>query len=70
MALNKASLKNRIITELQGQGFGVGNLGKDGINWLDKFAQAIANAVIDEIQQNAVAVGSDSNGDSHNLRIT
>lgn len=53
MALDKASLKNRIINELQAQGFNTNSKGRDNINWIDKFAQAIANAVIDEIQQNA-----------------
>ncbi len=53
MALDKASLKNRIINELQAQGFNINGKGRDNINWIDKFAQAIANAVIDEIQQNA-----------------
>jgi len=53
MALDKTSLKNRIINELQAQGFNINGKGRDNINWIDKFAQAIANAVIDEIQQNA-----------------
>ncbi|OMH40216.1 hypothetical protein [Desulfurobacterium indicum] len=53
MALDKTSLKNRILFELQAQGFGVGTTDKDGIDWIDKFATAIANAVVDEIQQNA-----------------
>ena len=53
MALDKASLKNRIINELQAQGFNINGKGRDNINWIDKFAQAIANAVVDEIQQNA-----------------
>ncbi len=53
MALDKTSLKNRIINELQAQGFNINEKGRDNINWIDKFAQAIANAVIDEIQQNA-----------------
>jgi hypothetical protein len=53
MALSKPSLRDRIIAELEAQGFGVGNLGRDEVNWLYKFATAIANAVVDEIQQNA-----------------
>jgi len=53
MALSKPSLRDRIISELEAQGFGVGNLGRDEVNWLYKFATAIANAIIDEIQQNA-----------------
>lgn len=31
----------------------MGELGRDGINWLYRFATAVANAVVDEIQQNA-----------------
>ena len=53
MALSKESLRDRIISELKAQGFGVGNLGRDSTNWLYRFATAIANAVVDEIQQNA-----------------
>ncbi|SMO59120.1 hypothetical protein SAMN06269117_1137 [Balnearium lithotrophicum] len=53
MALSKESLRNRIINELESQGFGIGNLGRDEINWMYRFATAIANAVVDEIQQNA-----------------
>jgi hypothetical protein len=53
MALSKESLRDRIISNLKAQGFGIGNTGKDGIDWLYKFATAIANAVVDEIQQNA-----------------
>jgi len=69
MALNKTSLKSRIITELSNQGFGVKTTDPNGNNWLDKFATAIANAVIDEITMNAQATGTDSNGDTHNLSI-
>lgn len=69
MALSKSSLKSRILNELSSRGFNVNNPRKDSEPWLDKFAEAIANAVVDEIQQNARAVGSDSNGDSHNLNI-
>lgn len=51
MALSKSSLKDRIITELQGQGFTTtGNHAK-----ADELATAIANAVVDEIQANAKA---------------
>ncbi len=51
MALSKLSLKDRIITELQGQGFTTtGDHAK-----ADELATAIANAVVDEIQANAKA---------------
>ncbi|RUM27806.1 MAG: hypothetical protein DSY42_09370 [Aquifex sp.] len=69
MAMDKLSLKNRILNELSARGFGVSTTDPNGNNWLDKFAEAIASAIIDEIQQNARAVGTDSNGDSHNLNI-
>lgn len=60
MALSKSSLKDRIITELQGQGFTTtGNHAK-----ADELATAIANAVVDEIQINAKAnvTGGSSEG--------
>jgi hypothetical protein len=53
MALSKSSLRDRIIAELEAQGFGVGNLARDQTNRIYKLATAIANAVVDEIQQNA-----------------
>lgn len=69
MALDKLSLKNRILTELQNQGFGVTATDPNGNAWLDKFATALANAIIDEITINARAQGTDSAGDSHDLQI-
>ncbi len=66
MALSKSGLTSRIITELQAQGFiTVGTFA-----FVQKLAEAISNAVIDEIQANAKAVGTDTGGDSHNLDIT
>ena len=51
MALSKSSLKEKLETELQAQGFVLtGEFAMAG-----KFAEAIANAVVDEITQNAVA---------------
>jgi hypothetical protein len=70
--LNKGSLKDKIISELEAQGFDTGANGRDGGGWMPKFAQAVANAVIDEITQNARATGTDSGafgGDSHELNI-
>ncbi|MFQ5647485.1 MAG: hypothetical protein ACE5GM_11195 [bacterium] len=49
MALSKSSLKSRIITELAAQGF----VTSGEHAWTEKFATAIANAIVDEIQQNA-----------------
>ncbi len=65
MALSKASLKSRILTELNGQGFDIVANGRDGGDWVQRLAVAIANAVVDEIQQNAKCKGNDSHGDSH-----
>jgi len=61
MALNKATLKNMIISELQSCDF----LSELAIQqqYYDKFAQAIANAVVDHINQSAevpVTAGSSS----------
>lgn len=54
MALSKTSLKDRIITEMESQGFVTqGTHAK-----ADELAKAIANAVIDEIQANAKAAVS------------
>ena len=56
MALSKSSLKDKILTELTGQGFDVAMSGRDSGNWLPKFAQAVANAVVDEIVQHSELV--------------
>lgn len=62
MALSKSDLKAKILSELSGQGFDVSANGRDAGGWIVKFAQAVANAVIDEIVQNAelVPVSTDS----------
>ena len=66
MALSKSGLKSRIITELQTIGFTTTGT----YAWVQKFAEAIANAIVDEIQANAKAVGLDTpTGDSHDLDI-
>lgn len=49
MALDKTSLKTRITTELASQGFNLTNA-----PMTEKMAEAIANAVIDEITINAM----------------
>jgi ribosomal protein S8 len=51
MALSKSSLKERIVTELQSQGFITSGTHASA----QKMAEAIANAVVDEIQANAKA---------------
>ena len=62
MALSKASLKSRIETEMTAQGFNITNPFCEA----SKMAEAIANAIIDEITTNATCFGTDSNGDTHN----
>ncbi|EKO3495988.1 hypothetical protein LO872_002668 [Vibrio fluvialis] len=49
MALSKASLKERLITELQAQGF----VTEGEHAMAQKMAEAIANAVVDEITVNS-----------------
>jgi len=67
MPLSKPGLKTRILTELTAQGFDVTHTHA----MTDGFAEAIANAIIDEITTNAVCIGSDTpTGDSHALIIT
>ncbi|PFG55757.1 hypothetical protein ATG66_2073 [Vibrio sp. ES.051] len=51
MALSKSSLKNRILSELQSQGFVTSGAHAKS----DELATAIANAVVDEIKANAKA---------------
>lgn len=65
MALNKTGLKSRIVSELDAQGFTTSG----DHAWVQKLAEAVANAVVDEILANASATGIDSGGDSHALPI-
>ncbi|MEZ8060451.1 hypothetical protein [Vibrio splendidus] len=61
MALSKASLKQKLENELKAQGFVLeGEFAMAG-----KMAEAIANAVVDEITQNAQVpvIGGSSAGD-------
>ncbi|MGF1879695.1 hypothetical protein [Vibrio splendidus] len=59
MAISKASLKQKIETELKAKGFVL-----DG----EMMAEAIANAVVDEINQNAkVIVESGSSAGSYSV---
>lgn len=51
MALSKASLKERLITELQAQGF----VTEGEHAMAQKMAEAISNAVVDEMTVNAKA---------------
>lgn len=54
MALNKSALKGRIIREFES----LGATASGDHSWVSKMAEAIANAVVDEIQSNAKAVVS------------
>ncbi|MDO6706131.1 hypothetical protein [Photobacterium sp. 1_MG-2023] len=54
MALNKESLKVRLEVELQAQGFEMSG----EFAMAAKMAEAIANAVVDEITQNAEVSGT------------
>lgn len=60
MALSKPQLKQRIITEMQAQGANPSG----AHSWVDRMAEAIANAVVDEVQRNAVVnvAGGSSSG--------
>lgn len=49
MALSKSALKSRIISEMQDQGATAAG----EHSWVNRMAEAIANAVVDEVQSNA-----------------
>jgi hypothetical protein len=51
--LSQESLKSRMINELKKRGFNLEAVGRDQQTWLLLFLEAIAKAIIDEIQQNA-----------------
>ena len=53
MALDKSSLKGRIITNLAALGFDTTANGRDAGDWMQKFVQAVSDGVVDEIQANA-----------------
>lgn len=61
MALDKSSLKVRIIAEMDAQGF----ITSEPLCEASKMAEALANAIIDEITINAQCNGKDTNGDDH-----
>lgn len=64
MALTKPSLKQKLETELKAQGFVLGG----EFAMAGKFAEAIANAVVDEITQNAqVEVTSGSSAGTYKV---
>jgi capsular polysaccharide biosynthesis protein len=57
MALSKSTLKDRIVSELENQGFVTSGTHANA----QKMAEAIANAIVDEIQANAQAITSMGN---------
>ncbi|EJL6925287.1 hypothetical protein NMT03_001317 [Vibrio alginolyticus] len=62
MAMSKASLKQKLETELQAQGFVLAG----EFAMVGKMAEAIANAVYDEITQNVKAnISSGSSAGEH-----
>ena len=61
MALSKSGLKTRITTEMESQGITTTGT----YAFATKLAEAIANAIVDEITTNARCDGNDSRGDSH-----
>ena len=61
MALSKSGLKTRITTEMESQGITTTGT----YAFATKLAEAIANAIVDEITTNAKYSGADSNGDTH-----
>lgn len=64
MALSKSQLKSRIITEMEAQG--ATSTGPH--SWVEKMAQALANAMVDEIQSNAqVPVTSGSSAGTYKV---
>lgn len=65
MALSKSDLKTRIVSEFEALGAKA-----DGEHsWVNKIAQAIANAVVDEIQTNAkAAVSGGSSAGEHPIQ--
>lgn len=64
MALSKAQLKSRIISEMQAQGA----TATGEHSWVNRMAEAIANAVVDEVQSNAeVPVTSGSSAGTYKV---
>ena len=61
MALSKSGLKSRITIEMESQGITTTGT----YAFATKLAEAIANAIVDEITANAKCSGADSNGDTH-----
>ena len=64
MPVDQASLKGRIVTEMEGKGF----TSSGQYSQVEQMATAIAAAVVDEIQQNAqVTVDSGSSAGTYQV---
>lgn len=59
MALSKPELKRRIIEEMEI--FGASTASRH--SWLSRFAEAMANAIVDEMQENAEVDGGSDDPD-------
>ena len=73
MAMTATSMKDNIKARLIALGITDADFSAtaDGSVTMEQILQAFCQGVIDEIQSNAEAVGSDTpSGDSHNLSIT
>lgn len=53
MSLSSSTLKSMILGELQSRGYNINNPRKDSAPWIDRFAEAIAVAVVNHITQSA-----------------
>lgn len=75
MAMSIGGLKAKIISNLQAfltdwfNPIDDHRLGYDFDYYVERFAEAIAKSVYDEITTNARATGQDSNSDTHSLDI-
>ena len=56
MSMSVSSMKSKILNAMASLGFNItpGSDTRDGIDWVDRLAEAIAQGVYEEITQNAV----------------
>jgi hypothetical protein len=67
MPLSNTSMASKIIAQLDALGYTVEDLYNSSVR--QRIWEAICQGIIEEITQNARAVGTDSRGDSHELNI-
>lgn len=53
MAMTVEGMKSKIVAQLASRGFNVVSTGPDSIPWMERFIEAVAAGVIQEIQTNA-----------------